>query len=171
MKEFHLRDSQALADPVLRCSCYMNQAVSDLHLIKLNPLRYLYEREYYIDALQMIQTALRSFEKDNSLAYAIAVEISVLLQLDDADAEKALQIFQFVWRIREALPGPDDAFIASSLNNMALNHTELNSFSQALPCCQKAMGIGLRTNCERPHWQFLKHYVNHFPSHAETRRS
>ena len=111
--------------------------------------RYLYERENYIDALEMIQVTLASFENKESLAYASAVDLSGLLQLDNARPGAALEQFEIALKIREAVLGPDDAFIASSLNNIALAYIELNDLSQAQSYHEKAIDIRLRTKSDR----------------------
>ena len=111
--------------------------------------RYLYERENYNDALEMIQTTLESFENKENLAYASAVDLSGLLQLDNAHPSAALEEFEIALKIREAILGPDDAFIASSLNNIAMAYTELNDLPRAHSYHSKAIDIRLRTNSDR----------------------
>ena len=111
--------------------------------------RYLYERENYNDASELIQVTLESFENKENLAYASAVDLSGLLQLDNAHPRAALDQFEIALKIREAILGPDDAFIASSLNNIAMAHTELNDLSEAHSYHEKAIDIRLRTNSDR----------------------
>lgn len=97
----------------------------------------------------MIRTTLESFEDKETLAYASAVDLSGLLQLDNAHPSAALEEFEIALKIREAILGPDDAFIASSFNNIALAYTELNELSQAYCYHSKAIDIRLRTNSDR----------------------
>lgn len=111
--------------------------------------RYLYEREHYNDAIEMIQITLESFENKENLAYASAVDLSGLLKLDNAHPSAALEQFENALKLREAILGPDDAFIASSLNNIALAYTELNDLSRAHTYHENAIGIRLRTQSDR----------------------
>lgn len=97
----------------------------------------------------MIRTTLESFEDKETLAYASAVDLSGLLQLDNAYPSAALEEFEIALKIREAILGPDDAFIASSFNNIGLAYTELNDLSQAYSYHSKAIDIRLRTKSDR----------------------
>src|SRR5205085_10708693 len=60
-----------------------------------------------------------------------------------------LDIFTEVLKIRESALGPDDAFIASSLNNIAIAYTEMNDLDQAHSYHNKAIDIRLRTKSDR----------------------
>lgn len=82
------------------------------------------------------------------MAYASAVDLSGLLQLDNAHPSAALKEFEIALKIREAILDPDDAFIASSFNNIALAYTELNDLSQVYCYHSKAIDIRLRTNSD-----------------------
>ena len=97
----------------------------------------------------MIQITLESFDNKENLAYASAVDLSGLLQLDNAHPSAALEEFEIALKIRKAILGPDDAFIASSLNNIALAYTELNDLSRAYSYHEKAIDIRLRTKSDR----------------------
>ena len=97
----------------------------------------------------MIQTATNNFSNKKSLAYASAVDLYGLLQLDMAQAQEALGKFEDALIIREELLGPDDPFIASSYNNIALAFTELCDLPKAYKYHQKAIDIRLRTNSDR----------------------
>ena len=97
----------------------------------------------------MIQIALQSFSEKNTLAYASAIDLLGLLHLDTAHRTEALTRFQSALQIRESILGPDDAFIASSLNNLGLAYTELNELTQAHAYHQKAIDIRLRTKSDR----------------------
>ena len=129
--KLELKTPQTFADLVLRC-CW-----------------YLYEREVYNDALVMIQVALESFVDKKSLAYASAIDLFGLLEMDTANSAAALEKFHIALAIRGSLLGPDDAFIASSLNNIAMAHTELNNLVEAHSYHEKAIEIRLRTNSDR----------------------
>ncbi len=83
------------------------------------------------------------------MAYASAIDLLGLIRLDTNDLHNALENFFQALRIREGLLGPDDAFIASSLNNIGLAYTELAELDQAYDTHQKAIDIRLRTKSDR----------------------
>lgn len=96
-----------------------------------------------------MQVALQNFQKKDTLAYASAIDLLGLIQLDMNDLHNALDTFFEALRIREELLGPDDAFIASSLNNVGLAYTELGELEKAYESHQKAIDIRLRTKSDR----------------------
>lgn len=106
--------------------------------------RYLYEREVYVQALDMLAVAIESFADKNTLAYASAIELFGLLHLDNAQPTRALERFEESLRIRESILGPDDPFIAASLNTIAIAYTELDMLKEAYDTHQKAIQIRLR---------------------------
>ncbi|MCJ1404908.1 hypothetical protein MMC11_008134 [Xylographa trunciseda] len=126
-----LVDPQSFADLVLRC-CW-----------------YLYERENYYQALDMIQVALDSFTNKNSLAYASAIDLHGLLELDITKTFSALGKFEVALNIREKILGADDAFIASSLNNLGLAYTEIGDMTKAFNYHQKAIDLRLQAQSNR----------------------
>ena len=111
--------------------------------------RYLYERENYSQALDMLGVATESFADKNSLAYASTIELIGLLHLDNAQSTSAMERFEASLRIRESLLGPDDPFIAASLNTIALAFTELGELTKAHETHQRAIDIRLRTKSDR----------------------
>lgn len=96
-----------------------------------------------------MHVALQNFQNKDSLAYASAIDLLGLIQLDTNDLHKALETFFEALRIREKLLGPDDAFIVSSLNNIGLAYTELGELEKAYETHQKAINIRLRTKSDR----------------------
>lgn len=68
--------------------------------------------------------------------------------LDTNQPKKALECFQTALTIRKALLSPDDAFIASSLSNVSLAHTELNQLDQSMDYQQQAIDIRLKTHSD-----------------------
>jgi len=96
-----------------------------------------------------MHVALQNFKDKNTLAYASAIDLLGLIQLDTNDLHKALETFFAALSIREKLLGPDDAFIASSLNNIGLAYTELGDLDKAHEIHQKAIDIRLRTKSDR----------------------
>ncbi|MCJ1396521.1 hypothetical protein MMC18_009412, partial [Xylographa bjoerkii] len=126
-----LMDPQSFADLVLRC-CW-----------------YLYERENYYQALNMIQIALDNFTNKHSLAYASAIDLHGLLQLDIDETRIALENVEVALKIREEILGVDDAFIASSLNNLGLVYTEIGDTTRAFEYHQRAINLRLRAMSNR----------------------
>lgn len=88
--------------------------------------RYLYERENYVQALEMFAIAIESFVNKKTLAYASAIELFGLLRLDDPQPTRALERFEDSLRIHESILGPDEHFIAASLDTVAIVYTELD---------------------------------------------
>ena len=96
-----------------------------------------------------MNVALENFKNKDTLAYASAIDLLGLIQLDTNDLHKSLQTFFEALSIRENLLGPDDAFIASSYVNIGLAYTELNELDKAYEAHHKAIDIRLRTKSDR----------------------
>lgn len=111
--------------------------------------RYLYERECYDIAKTLINAALETFEDKNALAYASAVELSGLLDLDMNSPEKALVMFDEAFSIRRKIVGPRDGMIAASLNTIAIAYTEMGELEKAYATHKEAIEIRLSTNSDR----------------------
>lgn len=111
--------------------------------------RYLYEREMYDVARDHVDAALDKFLDKTTLAYASAVDLSGLIDLDLTNSSKALEAFQIALEIRKSKLGADDPFIAFSLNNIALAYTEMGELDQAYEVHQRAIDIRLRTQNDR----------------------
>lgn len=92
---------------------------------------------------------MAAFEDHTTLAYASAIDLSGLIDLDMNNPEKALIPFNTAYQIRQNRLGPDDAMIASSLNNIALAYTELGKLEEAYAAHQHAMDIRIRTKSDR----------------------
>ena len=84
-----------------------------------------------------------------TLAFANAVDLSGLIDLDLNDAMNALKSFQIALRIRTADVNHDDALTAFSLNNMALAYEELGRFEDAYVAHNKAIQLRLRIQSDR----------------------
>ncbi|KAI0391424.1 hypothetical protein F5Y17DRAFT_406788 [Xylariaceae sp. FL0594] len=86
-----------------------------------------------------------------TLAYASAIDLAGLIDLDLCRFTQALGAFEQALEIRRARLGPDDAFIASSLNNLALVYTELggDNLETAHALHMQAVDIRLRTSSDR----------------------
>ncbi|KAI9811064.1 MAG: hypothetical protein M1827_005646 [Pycnora praestabilis] len=132
-----------------RCEMCLPHKPSYYMALLTRHVRYLYEREVYDEALEMIRIALQHFDDTSTLAHASAVDLLGLLELDTNNAEKALLHFSDALRIRESSLGSENALIASSLNNIALAYTELAELEQAVAFHQKAINIRLRTQSDR----------------------
>ncbi|KAL9615519.1 MAG: hypothetical protein Q9167_000032 [Letrouitia subvulpina] len=126
-----LSDTETFAQLLLRC-CW-----------------YLYEREIYAIARSWIKVALNNFHDRSTLAFASAIELQGLIEMDLNNQTSALDSFICVLNIRTALLGPDDAFIAASLTTLGIVHTELGNLAEAYSYHEKAIDIRLRTNSDR----------------------
>ncbi|KAI1215007.1 uncharacterized protein F4807DRAFT_466343 [Annulohypoxylon truncatum] len=124
-------NAQQYAELLLRCSWY------------------LYERETYDIARSLVNAAVQTFEDKSTLAYASAIDLAGLIDLDMCQPLLALKPFQEALEIRKRRLGPDDSFIAFSLNNIALAYTEMGNLEEAYSTHQQAIDIRLRTNSDR----------------------
>ncbi|OBT77334.1 hypothetical protein VF21_03435 [Pseudogymnoascus sp. 05NY08] len=112
--------------------------------VKNTSLMYLYEREWYTVARDFVDTALETFEDKTSFAFASAVDLSGLIDLDMNNPSNALLSFNSALSIRKTLLGPEDPLIASSFNNIALSYTETGDLEKAYSAHEKALSIRLR---------------------------
>ncbi|CAJ2507276.1 Uu.00g084620.m01.CDS01 [Anthostomella pinea] len=110
---------------------------------------YLYEHETYDIARGLLDSAVNTFEDTSTLAYASAIDLAGLIDLDLCHPERALMPFQKALEIRRSQLGPDDPFIAFSLNNPVLAYTELNSLGEAYSIHQQAIDIRLHAKSDR----------------------
>lgn len=99
-------ENQSFAELLLRCSWYGWMALT----IKANadPCRYLYERENYSIAQSYVDVALKKFANKKSLAYASAVDLRGLINLDICRPAAALGAFQEAYAIRTAILPSDE---------------------------------------------------------------
>ncbi|TRX96272.1 hypothetical protein FHL15_002996 [Xylaria flabelliformis] len=111
--------------------------------------RYLYEREAYDIARGLVDAAVGTFEDKSTLAYASAIDLAGLIDLDLCQPARALKPFTEALEIRKSRLGADDAFIAFSLNNIALAYTEMGKLDEAYSIHQQAIDIRLRTSSDR----------------------
>ncbi|KAL2127515.1 hypothetical protein VTI74DRAFT_10614 [Chaetomium olivicolor] len=103
-----------------------------------NRAGHLYKREMYLVAREMVDQAISPFEDINTLAYASAIDLGGLVDLDIARAAHALQLFKRALEIRKSQLGPEDPFIAYSLNNISLIYTEMGELELAYETHQEA---------------------------------
>lgn len=111
--------------------------------------RYLYEREMYIIARRMVDQAISIFQDTTTLAYASAIDLAGLLDLDLTEATRALVSFKRALEIRKAQLGPEDPFIAYSLNNIALAYTEMGELELAYAVHEEAIDLRLKAKSDR----------------------
>ena len=93
--------------------------------------------------------ALKTFEEKDSLAYASAIDLHGLIDLDLCRPEAALISFERALEIRKSLMGENDPLVASSFNNFALSYTEMKSLDKAYAYHEDAMRIRLDANGDR----------------------
>lgn len=124
-------DPQHFAEVLLRCSWY------------------LYERECYDIARSFIKQSLDNFIDSSTLAFASAVELLGLIEMDTNFQAEALKSFIQTMNIRTKILGPDDPFIAASLTTLGIVHTELGNLEEAYSYHNKAIEIRLRTKSDR----------------------
>lgn len=95
------------------------------------------------------QTALNCFTDKNTLAYASAVDLLGLMDLDMALPRQALVSFEKGLSIRQSILSPSDPFIAFALNNLALAFTELYDLNKAEELHKQAINLRLHNNSDR----------------------
>lgn len=110
---------------------------------------YLYERETYDTARTWIKEALQNFQDNSTLAFASAVELLGLVDMDTNRQTEALKSFTRALDIRSKLLGRDDGLIAASLTTLGIVHTELGNLDTAYDYHQQAIDIRLRTQSDR----------------------
>lgn len=103
----------------------------------------------YLIAQKMVEQAISTFEDTTTLAYASAIDLGGLIDLDLARAAHALGPFQRALEIRKSRLGPNDPFIAYSLNNIALAYTEMNKLDLAHAAHQEAIKLRQQANSDR----------------------
>jgi tetratricopeptide (TPR) repeat protein len=92
-------------------------------------------------ARDFIDKALEKLEDKTSLAFASAVDLSGLIDLDMNNPSNALVLFNLALKVRENLLRPEDPLVASSFNNIALSYTEMGGLDSAH---EKALSIRLQ---------------------------
>ena len=110
---------------------------------------YLYEKEQYTYTRLFTQSALHSFTSKQTLAYASAIDLLGLVDVDLHRAREALASFEISTSIRQAMLPPNDPMIAFAFNNLALAYTELSELESAERCHQKAIEIRISNNSDR----------------------
>ena len=97
----------------------------------------------------MVKAAIQSFQDQTTLAFASAIDLSGLIDLDMNKPEEALVPFSQALEIRKQRLGPEDPLIASSLNNIALSYTEMGRLDEAHATHEEAIRIRLDNQSDR----------------------
>lgn len=118
-------------------------------MIQAEVNRYLYEKEYYTNSKAYIQVALENFTDKSTLAYASALELSGLIELDISCPRAALDMFKKSFQIREKILDPADPFFAASLVTFGLACTEMGELEDAHSYLQRSIDIRLEANSDR----------------------
>ncbi|RHZ68953.1 hypothetical protein CDV55_102531 [Aspergillus turcosus] len=110
---------------------------------------YLYERENYSIARTYIEAAMGVFSKRSTLAYASAVELQGLIELDLGHPQLALESFQQAHNCRAALLPANDSFLAASFVEIGLAYTEIGDLEKAHKHLQRSIDIRLEAKSDR----------------------
>ena len=97
----------------------------------------------------MVKAAIQSFQDQTTLAFASAIDLSGLIDLDMNKPEEALVPFSQALEIRKQRLGAKDPLIASSLNNIALSYTEMGRLDEAYATHEEAIRIRLDNQSDR----------------------
>ena len=97
----------------------------------------------------MVKAAIQTFQDQTTLAFASAIDLSGLIDLDMNKPEEALVPFRQALEIRKQRLGPKDPLIASSLNNIALSYTEMGKLAEAYATHEEAIQIRLDSQSDR----------------------
>lgn len=111
--------------------------------------RYLYEKENYSISRSYIYTALKKFSNKDSLAYASAIDLRGLIDLDICRPATALEAFEEAYKVREALLPKNDVFLAANQVNIGLALTEIGELEKAEAYLQESIDIRLMHNSDR----------------------
>ncbi|EXF84562.1 hypothetical protein CFIO01_04730, partial [Colletotrichum fioriniae PJ7] len=110
---------------------------------------YLYEREMYTIAREFVEQAIESFEDKTTPSFASAIDLGGLNDIDLSQHARSLAPFNRALEIRQKHFGPEDPFIAFSLNNIALAYTEMGELEKAHRTHQEAIRLRLQANSDR----------------------
>lgn len=93
--------------------------------------------------------ALKKFASKNSLAYASAIDLQGLINLDICRPATALVAFEEAYKQRVALLSDDDPFLAANHVNIGLAFTELGELEKAREHLQQSINIRLANDSDR----------------------
>lgn len=140
-------ENQQFAELLLRYSWCVQHIIPEIASLMRN--RYLYERENYSVARSCVDIALQKFVNKDSLAYASAVDLGGLIDLDICHPSAALEAFQQAYTIRKSILPSDALFLAASQVNLGLALTEIGEFEKAHAYLQQSIDIRITHNSDR----------------------
>lgn len=142
--------NQSFAELLVRCSWYSTLL---RHLLGRRKLliqtRYLYERENYNLAQSYVDLAVKRFTSKDTLAYASAIDLRGLIELDICHPAKALGAFEEAYKMRREILADNDLFLAASQVNIGLASTELGELEKAHDYLQQSINLRLMHNSDR----------------------
>lgn len=142
------RANQEFAQLLLRSSWYASKGHTRLWGILIK-CRYLYEREDYSTASSHVELALVLFSSQISLAFASAIDLRGLIDLDISRPMTALEAFEEAYTIRKKILEPDDALLAAGFVNIGLALTNLNIRDISRGYFQESIDLRLLHNSDR----------------------
>lgn len=120
-----------------------------MYMLNPNKYRYLYERENYETAHSYVETSIKAFSDHTSLAYASAVDLRGLIELDICHPHNSLKSFEQAFNLRKAALPEDDPFLAANFVNYGLAFTEMGELDKARDYLQKSIDIRLKAKSDR----------------------
>lgn len=135
--------SQKSAELALHCGWYVSiSIILDKNILTSG--RYFYEKGNYSLAKHNVQIALQYFPSHSSLAYASALDLRGLIELDVSYPMAALEAFQEAHKICTGILVPEDVLLAASFVNIGLAFTELGRLDEAQSFLQKSIDLRLQ---------------------------
>lgn len=92
---------------------------------------------------------MKKFANKGSLAYASAVDLRGLIELDICHPAAALEAFEEAYAIRTAILPSSDSFLAANQVNLGLAFTEMGQLEKAYDHLQQSIDIRLMHNSDR----------------------
>lgn len=114
-----------------------------------NTYRYFYEKENYEMANLYLEESIKAFSDRTSLAYASAIDLRGLIELDIGHPHESLKSFEEALNLREAILPEDDPFFAASFVNYGLVFTEIGDLDKARDYLQKSIDIRFKAKSDR----------------------
>jgi len=99
--------------------------------------------------LSYVDIALKKFARKGTLAYASAVDLRGLINLDICRPAVALKAFEEAYKIRTAILPKNDPFLAANQVNIGLAFTELGELGKARDYLQESIDIRMMHNSDR----------------------
>ncbi|PKY06620.1 hypothetical protein P168DRAFT_316615 [Aspergillus campestris IBT 28561] len=93
--------------------------------------------------------SLKKFDEKGSLAYASAIDLRGLINLDICRPTDALESFKEAYKLRTAILPDNDPFLAASQVNIGITYTELGEHEKAREHLQQSIDIRLMHDSDR----------------------